>query len=125
MQKIYVSGRLTLFSCPSNYGGEWIKPAFLSSHSSWHRVLDANSFLWLRDAVKKAIGSGRLPGEVQEVLARLEWVKAVGIEHGCFEPDEIADSCQTPAWFNFNSGLPSWADDCDTMMPSRSREFSK
>lgn len=97
---LYISGRLTVLAAPSGLCGEWTRhssPA-LPHHDSWHRRLTADAFLWLRVAVRKAIESGNLAAEL-------------GITHGCFTADEIAEHCRAPEWFSFNSGLPHWADD--------------
>ncbi len=119
-RKIYVSGQLTLFACSSSNNSEWIYPGFLSSHSTWHRILDANAFLWLREAIGRAITSGRLSEQPEgrseaerAAQDRLAWIAEVGIEHGSFTAQEIAEGKSPPAWFSFNMGLPRWAETCD------------
>jgi len=40
--QLYISGRLTLLRAPSGTCGPWLKAP---PHDTWHRLLDANSFL--------------------------------------------------------------------------------
>lgn len=111
-KEIYVSGHLTLFAAPRGVCSDWTMPGHLSTHAHWHRRLDANAFLWLRGAVRRAIESGNLADEFQDALERLEWIRGVGIEYGSFTADDVAEGNQAaPAWYSFNAGLPRWADD--------------
>lgn len=121
MMEIYVSGRLTLFAVPRGVCSEWTMPGHLSSHACWHRRMDSLAFLWLRGAVQSAIASGKLASEFHDALDRLEWIREVGIQHGSFTDDEVADGLQAPAWYSFTAGLPHWADDIgpDFLPPQR------
>lgn len=109
--ELYISGRLTILSAPRGVCGEWIFPGFFESHAFWHRRLDAHAFLWLRSAVNRAIESGKLSDDYQDALSTLDWIRSIGIEHGAFSAEEVADYCRAPEWYEFNSGLPRWADE--------------
>lgn len=106
--QIYISGRLTLLRAPSGTCGPWLNAP---PHDTWHRLLDANSFLWLRTAVNRAIESGKITPGFEDAQQTLEHIAAIGIEHGSFTAEEIAEHRTAPEWFQFNDGLPSWADD--------------
>jgi hypothetical protein len=77
----------------------------------WHRILDAHSFTWLRDALKSAISAGSLSEEFSEALMTLEWIAETGIANGCFIQAEIADHVHPPESWMFNRDLPEWAND--------------
>jgi hypothetical protein len=104
--QIYISGRLQLLRMPSGVAGEWF-----SINDTWYRRLTPAVFLWLRDAVNRAIESGRLSGEFQGAAETLRQIAAIGIEHVAFQPEEIADGCTPPDCFNFSDGLPRWAEE--------------
>lgn len=107
--QLYISGRLTLLRAPSGTCGPWLNAP---PHDTWHRMLDANSFLWLRTAVNRAIESGKIAPGFEDAQQTLEHIASIGIEHGSFTAAEIASHQVAPEWFQFNAGLPSWADDC-------------
>ncbi len=107
--QLYISGRLTLLRAPFGTCGPWLSAP---PCPIWHRLLDANSFLWLRESVRRTIERGRLSPEFADAESRLDQIAAIGIEHGSFTVDEIATHHTAPEWFQFNTGLPSWADDC-------------
>lgn len=109
--EIHISGRLTLLRTPRGTCGEWTCAEFLTTHPGWHRRLTAHAFLWLRDAVHRAIESGNLSSEFADALQRLEWIRSVGIEYGAFTPDDVAEHQHAPERYAFNSGLPHWADE--------------
>ena len=104
--QIYISGRLQLLRMPSGVAGEWF-----SIDDTWYRRLTPAAFLWLRDAVNRAIESGRLSGEFQGAAETLRQIAAIGIEHGAFQPEEIAEGCAAPDCFSFADGLPRWAEE--------------
>ncbi len=97
--QLYISGRLTLLAVPSGLCGEWTRHSFpsLPSHDSWHRRLTADAFLWLRAAVRRAIESGNLSSEFLDATQRLEYIAELGIAHGCFTADKIAEHCRAPS----------------------------
>jgi len=107
--QLYISGRLTLLRAPSGTCGTWLNAP---PCPIWHRLLDAHTFLWLRTAVNRAIESGKIAPGFEDAQQTLEHIAAVGIEHGSFTADEISTHRAAPEWFQFNAGLPSWADDC-------------
>lgn len=104
--QIYISGRLQLLRMPSGVAGEWF-----SINDTWYRRLTPAAFLWLRNAVNRAIESGRLSGEFQGAAETLRQIAAIGIDHGAFQPDEIAEGCTAPDCFSFSDGLPHWAEE--------------
>jgi len=104
--QIYISGRLQLLRMPSGVAGEWF-----SINDTWYRRLAPAAFLWLRDAVNRAIESGKLSGEFQGAAETLRQIAAIGIEHGAFQPEEIAEGCTPPDCFSFSDGLPRWAEE--------------
>jgi len=106
--QLYISGRLTLLRAPSGTCGPWLNAP---PCPVWHRLLDANSFLWLRTAVNRAIDSGKIAPGFEDAQQTLEHIASIGIEYGSFTADEIASHQVAPEWFQFNAGLPSWADD--------------
>ena len=106
--QLYISGRLTILRAPSGTCGPWLNAP---PCPIWHRLLDANSFLWLRTAVNRAIDSGKIAPGFEDAQQTLEHIAAIGIEHGSFTAAEIETHQVAPEWFQFNSGLPSWADD--------------
>ncbi len=109
--QLYISGRLTLLRIPAGVCGEWTNLAFLTTHDTWHRRLDANAFLWLRAAVRRTIEAGKLSAEFADAESRLEQIAAIGITDGAFTADDIASHCTAPEWYSFNAGLPIWADE--------------
>ena len=106
--QLYISGRLTLLRAPSGTCGPWLNAP---PCPIWHRLLDANSFLWLRTAVNRAIESGKITPGFEDAPTIMEHIAAVGIEHRSFTADEIASHRTAPEWYSFSDGLPSWADD--------------
>lgn len=115
---LYISGRLTLLRTPSGTCGEWLNAP---PCPIWHRRLDVNAFLWLRDAVRRTIESGKLSEEFADAESRLDQIAAIGITNGAFTADEISKQCTAPEWYSFNAGLPTWADEIepDFLPPSR------
>ena len=111
LTQLYISGRLTLLRIPAGVCGEWTNLAFITSHATWHRRLDANAFLWLRTAVRRTIESGNLSPEFSDAEQRLDQIAAIGIADGAFTADDIASHRTAPEWYSFNAGLPAWADD--------------
>ena len=111
--QLYISGRLTLLRIHAGVCGEWTSLGFITSHSTWHRRLDANAFLWLRSAVRRTIESGKLSAEFSDAESRLEQIAAIGIADGTFTADDIASHCTAPEWYSFNSGIPTWADEIE------------
>lgn len=111
---LYISGRLTLLRAPSGTCGEWLNAP---PCPIWHRRLDANAFLWLRSAVRRTIESGKLSPEFADAESRLDWIAETAIEQGTFTADEISQHCTAPEWYAFNAGLPTWADEIDSLFP--------
>lgn len=111
--QLYISGRLTLLRIPAGVCGEWTNLSFITSHSTWHRRLDANAFLWLRSAVRRTIESGELSAEFSDAEQRLEQIAAIAIADGTFTADDIASHRTAPEWYSFNTGLPTWADEIE------------
>lgn len=109
--QLYISGRLTLLRIPSGVCGEWTNLAFLTTHATWHRRLDANAFLWLRAAVRRTIEAGKLSPEFADAESRLDQIAAIAIADGTFTADDIASHRTAPEWYSFNAGLPIWADE--------------
>ena len=102
----FISGRLTLLKIPSGMAGEW-----LSVDEVWHRRLTACAFLWLRDRVNDAISSGTLSDGFTDALTTLELIRVTGINNGVFTEDESSESSRPDPGFQFNAGIPHWADD--------------
>ena len=121
--QLYISGRLTLLRIPYGVCGDWTNLAFITSHASWHRRLDANAFLWLRSAVRRTIESGKLSAEFADAESRLEQIATIGITDGAFTADEIATQRTAPEWYSFNDGLPTWADEIepDFLPPAKTK----
>lgn len=119
--QLYISGRLTLLRIPAGVCGEWTNLAFLTTHATWHRRLDANAFLWLRSAVRRTIEAGKLSPEFSDAEQRLDQIAAIAIVDGIFTADDIATHRTAPEWYSFNAGLPTWADEIgpDFLPPSR------
>lgn len=115
--QLYISGRLTLLRIPVGVCGEWTSLGFITSHSTWHRRLDANAFLWLRAAVRRTIEAGKLSPEFSDAESRLDQIAAIGITSGVFTADEISQHCTAPEWYSFNDWLPMWADEIDSLFP--------
>lgn len=111
--QLYISGRLTLLRIPVGVCGEWTNLSFITSHSTWHRRLDANAFLWLRAAVRRTIEAGKLSVEFADAESRLEQIAAIGIADGILTDDDIATHRKAPEWYAFNDGLPTWADEIE------------
>ena len=111
--QLYISGRLTLLRIPAGVCGEWTSLGFITSHSTWHRRLDANAFLWLRAAVRRTVEAGKLSAEFADAESRLEQIATIGITDGAFTADEIATQRTAPEWYSFNDGLPTWADEIE------------
>jgi len=109
--QLYISGRLTLLRIPAGVCGEWTNLAFLTTHATWHRRLDANAFLWLRSAVRRTIEAGKLAPEFSDAELRLDQIAAIAIVDGIFTADDIATHREAPEWYSFNAGLPTWADE--------------
>jgi hypothetical protein len=105
--QLYISGRLTILRAPSGICGPWLKAP---PHDTWHRLLDSNSFLWLRSAINRAIESGNITPGFEDAQQTLEHIAAVGIEYGSFTAEEIAEHRTAPDWYSFSDGLPAWAD---------------
>lgn len=108
--ELYISGRLTLLLLPRGVCGDWTCMTH-SSHPHWHRRLTSHAFLWLRSAVNSAIESGKLPDDFRDALESLEQIRQIGIQHGAFTADEVSEGLTAPEWYQFNSGLPAWADE--------------
>ena len=108
---LYISGRLTLLRIPAGVCGEWTNLAFLTTHATWHRRLDANAFLWLRSAVRRTIEAGKLAPEFSDDELRLDQIAAIAIADGTLTADDIATHRTAPEWYSFNAGLPTWADE--------------
>jgi len=104
--QIYISGQLTLIRTPAGSCGDW-----LCVDNIWHRRLTSCAFVWLRDAVKSAIESGRISEAFTDALASLEWIEDIGIRNGFFTPDQIADHVHAPADWQWGAGIPMWAMD--------------
>ena len=102
--QLHISGQLTLIRSPIGTCGEWV-----SVNNVWHRVLNAAAFTYLRDRVKAAIESFGETEPLLEASCAISEIRRVGIDHGCL-PDDI-DTLQLPQTYQFNSGLPKWADD--------------
>ena len=118
LSHLYISGRLTLLRVPSWLNpGEWIRFPNHVTHQAWHRRLDAQAFLWLRSAVNRAVESGKIAPGFEDAPQMLEHIASIAITNGSFTADEIASHCTAPEWYEFNSGLPSWADEIDSMFP--------
>jgi len=111
--QLYISGRLTLLRVPPGTCGEWLCYAFLTPTPTWHRRLDANAYLWLRNRVQSAIESGKLSSDFHDALATLSWIAEIGIAHGAFTAEEIGPCCRASEIWEFNAGLPHWADSAD------------
>ena len=111
--QLYISGRLTLLRITAGVCGEWTSLGFITSHSTWHRRLDANAFLWLRAAVRRTVEAGKLSAEFADAESRLEQIATIGITDGAFTADEIATQRTAPEWYSFNDGLPTWADEIE------------
>lgn len=116
--QLYISGRLTLLRIPVGVCGEWTSLNFITSQSSWHRRLDANAFMWLRAAVRRTVEAGKLSPEFADAESRLDWIAETAIKQGAFTADEITSHCTAPEWYAFNSGLPVWADEIDSLFPT-------
>jgi hypothetical protein len=104
--QIYISGQLTLIRTPARYCGDW-----LHINDIWYCRLTACRFIWLRDAVKSAISSGKLSEDFTDALASLEWIADIGIRNGFFTPEEIADHVHAPDDWKWGAGIPMWAMD--------------
>mgnify|MGYP000240411102 FL=1 len=110
---LYISGRLTLLRIPAGVCGEWTNLSFITTHSTWHRRLDTNAFLWLRSAVRRTIETGKLAPEFSDAEQRLDQIAAIAIADGTFTADDIATRREAPEWYSFNAGLPTWADEIE------------
>ena len=104
--QIYISGELTLIRTPAGTCGEW-----LCVDDIWHRRLTACAFVWIRDAVKSAISSGKLSEDFRDAISSLEWIAGIGIQNGFFTPEEIADHVHAPGDWQWGAGIPMWAMD--------------
>tara|TARA_R110000868_G_scaffold42858_2_gene144563 strand:- start:1438 stop:1845 length:408 start_codon:yes stop_codon:yes gene_type:complete len=109
--QIYISGQLTLVRTPAGVCGDWLCLDDHEGTSVWYRHLDSCAFVWLRDAVKSAIKSGKISKAFTDALASLEWIEDIGIRNGLFTADQIADHVHAPRDWQFNRGCPTWALD--------------
>jgi len=106
LSQIYISGRLDVLRVAPNIAGLWIHV-----NDRWYRRLDSHVFLWLRAAVDRAIESGKLAGEFLGAAETLQHIAAIGIDHGAFRPDEIAEHHQAPDDFRFSDDVPRWVEE--------------
>jgi hypothetical protein len=86
VSSLYISGRLTLLRIPVGVCGEWTSLNFITSHSTWHRRLDANAFLWLRAAARRTIEAGKLATEFSDAEQCLDQIAAIAIADGAHSP---------------------------------------
>lgn len=109
--QIFVNGTLDLIQAATGTCGDWL---CLDDHDGtpvWHCRLTACRFVWLRSAVKSAIASGKISEDFSDALASLDWIREIGITHGCFTADQVADHVRALDSFRWNDGLPEWAMD--------------
>jgi len=107
LQTIFVSANLTTIAVPSDPSwGVWLQMPHLTP--SWHRRLDNQAYLWLRQAVRTATQSGKLAAESSaEAQARLRTIRDLGVECGQLTAAIVDDPFTTPAsdW-QWATGLP-------------------
>jgi len=106
--KIYVSTHLEAIAATSGLAGRWLMVDHVSPR--WHRLLDAPTFLWLRQQVQTAIQSGRLTDSASEALTQLDAIKDAGLQSGSFTAAEIEPYCRPPASYVWADGIPRWAE---------------
>lgn len=101
--QIYISGTLKTvkaYSC-----GQW-----LHVNGQWHRLLDTQAYLWIRDQVTTAIKSGRLADGVESARNSLAAIRDAGLESGQLQESGIFETCRPASHFVWLDNVPRWAE---------------
>lgn len=103
LTQIYISGTLQTvkaYSC-----GQW-----LHVNGHWHRLLDTQTYLWIRDQVTTAIKSGRLADGAESALNSLAAIRDAGLESGQLTESGIGEHCRAASHFVWLENVPRWAE---------------
>lgn len=103
---VYVGPMLTTISVPASpVWGEWLQMPHI--HPQFHRRLDDQAFLWLRQAVANAIRAGKLdPDSAEAAQTRLEAIHRLGRASGQLTPDTDNPFAEPLPGWRWDTGLP-------------------